>query len=56
MPSWSDVSGTGASMEAASTALATALGATDAQFVKGLVCTKNEVTGLWTCVSLKFTA
>lgn len=54
MPSWSDYSGTGDSLVAASDALATALGITSAGDCSNMVCTKNEVTGVWTCVMLVF--
>lgn len=57
MPSWAKVSGTGSTLEAAATALGTALGETNAPDLLGsMVCEKNKITGEWTCVVLKFTA
>lgn len=54
MPSWGEYSGTGDSLVAASDALATALGSNDSTVITNMVCSKNEVTGVWTCVMLVF--
>lgn len=52
---WNEVAATGDGLATAASALGTALGATPAAEITNMVCTKNEVSGVWTCVVLKYT-
>lgn len=52
---WAEVAATGDGLATAASALGTALGATPAAEITNMVCTKNESSGVWTCVVLKFT-
>lgn len=53
---WAEVAAEGPHIVDAANALATSLGATDAMNITNMVCTKNETSGIWTCIVLKFTA
>jgi hypothetical protein len=52
MPSWSSLSGTGNSQQAALDALATALGVSAGNY-ETPICSKNAL-GVWTCSVLVF--
>lgn len=56
MMPWAEVAAEGPHIVDAANALATSLGATDAMNITNMVCTRNETSGVWTCIVLKFTA